>query len=86
MIEHIKMMQIADTLSWHMVNASPWTSASYKHSKSLVLESPRPCASSNTVLDLEENKSRIVVFHKLISLQDVGHMLHLNVAQHLSSL
>ena len=40
----------ANALSWHMINAFFWTSTSYEQFKSLVLDSRRPCASSNTVL------------------------------------
>ena len=43
----------SNTLCLHMVNASIWTSSSYDQFKTLVLESRKPCASSNTVL-LEE--------------------------------
>ena len=51
MIERIKMMQTAYLDIWSMLL---WTiSASYKLFKSLVLDTQRFCASSNTVL--EEN-------------------------------
>ena len=43
------------------------------------------CASSNTVLE-DNNLPPIAFFHKLIPMQDVGYMFHLNVARQLPSL
>ena len=62
-------------------NASFWTSASYEQFKSLILKSRGLCASLNTVQNEKTNCHNpflIGFFHKLISMQDVGHMVHLN--------
>ena len=77
MIEHIKMMQIPYLDIWSM-----FLSGQVPHNeqfKSLVLESRRPYVSSNTVLSEKNNLPPILIgfFHKLISMQDVGHnMFH----------
>ena len=64
----------ANTLSWHMVNAS-LTNILIQF-KSLVLDTQRPCASSNPFLE-ENNLPPIIYgfFHKVISMHDVRHML-----------
>ena len=43
-----------------MVNGSFWTGASSEQFKSFVLESRKPCASSNTVLQEENNLPPII--------------------------
>ena len=55
-----------------------------------IVQSRRPCASSNTFLyrRMKITYPMLLVdfFHKLISMQDVCHMLHLHVHQQLPSL
>ena len=59
-IEHVNDTNIRksdtnDTILWHMVIASFWPSVSCEQFKSLVFESGGLCASSNTVLEEENN-------------------------------
>ena len=78
MIEHIKRMKIPYLDLWSMLLSGQ--NASQEQFKSLVLESQRSCASSNTALQGENKLPPITywLFHKLI--QDVGHnMLHLDM-------
>ena len=66
-----------------MANASFWKSASCERFKSLVL-AQRPCAGSNTVLyrrKITYHPLCIGFFHKLISMQELLGILHLNVAK-----
>ena len=83
-----KMMKIPYLDIW--VYASFWTSFSQQQFKSLVLESWRFCASSNTGLRRKITYHiLLIVFYinKLISMKDVGHnMLHLHVAQQLPAI
>ena len=48
MIEHLKMMKIPYLYIWSMLFR---TSSLHRLSKSLVFDTKRPCASSNTTLD-----------------------------------
>ena len=52
----------SNTLSWHMISASCWISASYEQFKSLALESRRPYASSSTALQEENNLPSITAW------------------------
>ena len=66
-----------------MANASFWKGASCERFKSLVL-AQRPCAGSNTVLyrgKITYHPLCISFFHKLISVQKLVGMFHLNVAK-----
>ena len=78
-IEHIKTMQIPYLEIWSMLISGQ--SSSQEQFKALVLESQRPCPSSNTVIYEESNLPPItdwLFFHKQI--QGVGHnMLHLDM-------
>ena len=95
MIEHIKMIQIP-TLSWQMVNASFWATCHkcfiewWKQFKSLACGiSRRACAKHWLSYRRKITYQLLLIglFHKLISVQDVGHnMLHLHVAEQLLSL
>ena len=81
MTERIKMMQIPYLDIWSMSQQVLHTS--YSSHLFWILKDP-VCASSNTVLE-ENNLPPIMYwfFHKLISMQDVWHMLQLNVVRQL---
>ena len=76
-----------------MINASFWTSASKtdrsNSSQQFVLESPEDLACAKYCPVGKKITYQLLLigfFHKLISMQDVGHnLLHLHVAQQLPS-
>ena len=72
MIEHMKMMQIPYTQAIQVTSLGCTKTCQFKD-----------CPKRKTTY---HSSLCIVFFHKLISMQDVGHMLHLNAAQRLPSL
>ena len=67
-----------------MISASFWTNTLYKQFKSLALESQRSYVAQTLSFKRKITYHSLLligVSHELSSMQDVGHKLHLNVAQ-----
>ena len=78
-----------NTLSWHIVDTSFWTSASRSNSSHLFrnLKETVQVQTLSYRKKITYHQLLIGFLHKLISMQDAGHnMLHLHVAQQLPSL